>query len=191
MGRKLTLISIVSSAPATALVLGLIFGFYSPIGTGDISNLQAASLMILFLSIVPTAAVLYFYNRGVVDIEVSQRKLRTPLYAIGIGSQILATIVFYIVNSKIMFVTSVAFLSATILLLLINFRWKISAHASGIAGPVTALFMVFGPNVLPLYLLLLPVFLQRLKLNVHTLGQLVGGTIVSVIVAYIVYGILY
>jgi membrane-associated phospholipid phosphatase len=75
-------------------------------------------------------------------------------------------------------------------MMFINLKWKISAHASGVAGPVTALYSVYGSQILPLYLLLLPVFALRLKLKAHNIWQLIGGTVLAITVTYIVYGMM-
>ncbi len=187
----LLLLSLVTSAPATSALLSLIFGLYSPIGTGELHPYQAAALGILLFTIVPTAVALYYYRKGIVDLELSDRKTRTPVYLVSLGSQLLAATVFYIVNSPIMFVTAVAYTAVTFAMLLINLKWKISAHAAGIAGPVTALYVVFGGMALPLYLLLIPIFALRLKVKAHTISQLIAGALLAIIVTFAVYSKLY
>lgn len=187
MNNKLTLLSLLCSAPATAVMLSFIFSFYSPIGIGNLTGVQSFLLGVIFLSIVPTITILYFYRKGIVDIELSERKLRTPFYVVGILSQMIAAIVFYAIQDKIMFVTSMAYAVVTILMMFINLKWKISAHASGVAGPVTALCAVYGVVALPLYLLLLPVFALRLKLKAHNVLQLIGGATLAIVVTYMVY----
>jgi len=185
--RILIGISLLCSAPATAAILSIIMALYSPIGLGILNKLQAAALGVLFLSIVPTVAAFVFYKKGIVDIEVSERKKRTPIYFISLGSQALATLVFNILSTKIMFVLSAAYVAVTLFILFINMKWKISAHAAGIAGPITSLCIVFGWSLLPLYLLLIPIFMLRLILKAHDIWQLIGGTAVSIIVTYFVY----
>jgi len=184
-------LSLISSVPATSALLSLVFGFYSPIGTGDLHGWQAAALGILLFTVVPTAVALYYYRKGIVDLELSERSKRTPVYLVSLGSQLLALIVFYILNSPIMYVTAVAYAVVTFTMLLINLKWKISAHAAGIAGPVTALYVVFGNAALPLYLLLIPIFALRLKVKAHTIGQLIAGALLAIIVSLTVYSNLY
>lgn len=191
MGKKLLAVSVMCSAPATAAILAIIFGRFSPIGTGQINSLQAMALGVLFLSVVPTLVALYFYRKGIVDVEVSERRRRTPIYAVALGSQALAAFVFFTVGSLVMFVLSLAYLVTTAVILLINLKWKISAHTAGIAGPAVALYMVFGNIAAPVFLLLVPVFILRLKLKAHSFWQLIGGTIVAMVVTYSVYALLY
>jgi len=190
MGKKLLLLSLLCSAPATAVMLSFLFSFYSPIGTGTVGEMQSFLLGVLFLTVIPTVTILYFYRKGIVDIELSERKLRTPFYAIGMVSQMMAAIVFYSLHDNIMFVTAMAYAIVTALMMFINLKWKISAHASGVAGPVTALYSVYGSQILPLYLLLLPIFALRLKLKAHNIWQLIGGTVLATVVTYVVYGMM-
>ena len=185
----LLMISLICSAPATAALLSILMAKFSPIGTGVLNSFQGAAVGVFFLSIVPTLTALYFYRKGVVDIELSDRKQRTPVYLVALGSQILATLVFYALEVKIMYVLSMAYVAVTAVVLLINTQWKISAHTSGIAGPATALYMVFGSVALPAFLFLIPVFALRLKLKAHTVWQLVVGAMVSIALVYTVYSI--
>ncbi|VVB73904.1 Uncharacterised protein [uncultured archaeon] len=190
MGKKLLLLSLFCSAPATAVMLSFLFSFYSPIGTGTVGGMQSFLLGALFLTVIPTMTILYFYRKGIIDIELSERRLRTPFYAVGMMSQMMAAIVFYSIHDSIMFVTSMAYAIVTVLMMFINLKWKISAHASGVAGPVTAIYAVYGSQTLPLYLLLLPIFALRLKLKAHNIWQLIGGTLLATIVTYVVYSMM-
>lgn len=189
--RILLAVSLLCSAPATAAILSLLMAKFSPIGLGSLSSLQAAALGIVFLSVVPTLTALHFHRKGVVDIEVSERKKRTPIYAVALGSQILAAFVFYVLAAKLMYVLSLAYIAVTAAILLINMKWKISAHTAGIAGPATALYMVFGDVALPAFLFLVPVFALRLKLKAHDAWQLIAGAIISAAVTYAVYVLWY
>lgn len=180
-------LSLICSAPATAAILSILMTRFSPIGTGVISSFEAAAIGIFFFSAIPTLTALYFYKKGVVDIEISERKKRTPIYLASIASQILAALVFYALEAKIMFILSIAYVAVTAVVLIINTQWKVSAHTSGMAGPATALYMVFGPTALPAFLFLIPVFALRLKLKAHDIWQLIAGAAVSTAVTYTVY----
>jgi hypothetical protein len=138
-------------------------------------------------SFFPGITILYFSKKGKVDIELSQRESRTRFYIIGLAFEILAAAIYYHFSNRLMFVTSIAYALATLILMIINFKWKISAHASGIAGPVTALTMIYGSTALPLYVLLIPVFILRYKVKAHNIWQLIGGSIVGITVTYLIY----
>jgi len=185
--NKLIILSILTSAPITAIFLSFIFSFYSPYGTGEMSKILSFIIGFLMFSFFPGIAILYFSKKGKVDIELSQRKSRTKFYIIGIAFQIIAAVIYYHFSNKLMFITAIAYALASAILMVINFKWKISAHTSGIAGPVTALITVYGNIALPLYLLLIPVFILRYKVKAHNIWQLIGGTIVGITVTYLIY----
>jgi hypothetical protein len=86
---------------------------------------------------------------------------------------------------------SLAFLLNTIAVFLINLKYKISAHAGNIAGIATILYLIYGNIALPIYLLLIPIYALRIKLKAHTIGQLILGTISSIILTYIAYKLIF
>jgi membrane-associated phospholipid phosphatase len=64
--------------------------------------------------------------------------------------------------------------------MLINSRWKISAHSAGLSGPLTVLAWIFGFKTLPLFLLIPLVGWSRLYLKAHTFWQVVAGTVLGI-----------
>jgi len=70
-------------------------------------------------------------------------------------------------------------------MMLINLKWKISIHASGITGPATFLFYSFGMIAIPFFLLVLPVGWARLRLNAHTPAQVLAGATLTVAITWI------
>lgn len=86
----------------------------------------------------------------------------------------------------------IGFIAITIVIIaLISLKWQISAHAAGIGGLIGAFFMLkfrFDEMSLdiPFFLALLAAGLilsSRLKLNAHTLAQVIAGLLVGVIVS--------
>ena len=65
-------------------------------------------------------------------------------------------------------------------MLVITLWWKISIHASSLAGMVTFLTALYGVIVLPAFLLVAPVSWLRVVLRRHTVAQVVAGALVSV-----------
>ncbi|MEM3455194.1 MAG: hypothetical protein QXT72_01360 [Candidatus Micrarchaeia archaeon] len=188
--NRFILLSILTSAPITSVFLAYFFSFHSPYGTGMISPLSSFLLAGVFFSLLPGMAILYYSRKGKVDVELSERESRTRFYLMAAILQLIAAIIFYTFEHKIMFITSITYAVATILMMLINLKWKISAHASGIAGPVTALYVVYGEIALPLYLLLIPVFALRYKVKAHTIWQLIAGSVLSIIVTYTIFSLM-
>jgi len=66
-----------------------------------------------------------------------------------------------------------------LILMAITFKWKISIHASGIAGPFIALVHQLGSAMLPLLLVLIPVAWARVELKAHTKLQVTAGALIS------------
>ena len=61
------------------------------------------------------------------------------------------------------------------------FKYKASGHACGVSGPAAMLSMYMGPVYALSFAVLVPVYISSLKLERHTLSQLIAGTIIPVI----------
>ena len=61
------------------------------------------------------------------------------------------------------------------------FKFKASGHACGVSGPAAMLSMYMGPVYALSFAVLVPVYISSLKLERHTLSQLIAGTIIPVI----------
>ena len=66
----------------------------------------------------------------------------------------------------------------------INVFYKISVHAVGIAGLLTGMFFVFGPQAFALELFIPFVAWVRLKARAHVLSEIVNGAILGHLVSY-------
>jgi membrane-associated phospholipid phosphatase len=148
-------------------------------------------ISIIFLCIFPVVAILYFKHKGTVDIWVSNQNQRLPFYIVAIIGYVIASTIFYIQNETVLFVLSVAYAGVTVSVTIGNFSTKVSSHSAGVAGPLTAVTLVYGSLALPSFLLLPIVFWSRLKLNAHTFTQLTLGTIIGILVTFFVYYFLY
>jgi len=71
------------------------------------------------------------------------------------------------------------------ILLLITVKYKISIHASGITGPVTALVYIIGVTMIPLFLTVLPVAWARVELKAHTKMQVTSGAILTTLLTWV------
>ena len=60
------------------------------------------------------------------------------------------------------------------------FKFKASGHTCGVSGPIAVIVYCFGPVYLLLYVLLVPIFVSSLKLERHTLTQLIAGCLVPI-----------
>jgi len=185
-------ISKVLSPVVIAMIATIIFVIGSPIETGTLGPVLSIITGLFFLSIFPTALIVYFYKKGVVDLDVSNRKKRTPLYIVIIGGYVVASVIFYVTNCKIMFVLSMAYVCVTSVATLLNFFTKVSAHSAGVTGPLSALIYVFGISMVPLFILFVPLVIwARIKLDAHTPVQLIVGSLTAIIITLLTYYLLY
>ena len=185
------LFSAIFSPVGIAFYTTVIFSVFSPIVQTNYNILISIILGIIFLCILPIIGIFYQYFIGKVDLWVSNQKKRTPLYITAIIVYIIGAIIFYYIDYKIMFILTMAYVSVTTVVMIANFFTKVSSHTAGVAGPITALSIVYGIVALPLFIMLPLTIWARLKLKAHDILQLIAGTIIAIIVTSIVYIILF
>jgi hypothetical protein len=128
-----------------------------------------------------------FSTRGLIeDVWATGRGTRWIPFAGAVVSYLLGSVALVILRAPV-FVTSLmlCYLGNTLVMMTITFRWKISVHASGIAGPTTLLVQSLGLVFSLLSLLLIPVGWARIRLEAHTLNQFVAGALVTVITTWL------
>ena len=144
-----------------------------------------------FLCIIPVIGILIYTKKGIVDIWVSDRKIRTPFYLVAIGGYAISLVIFNILDNHDFFVLTLAYLFVTIAITISNLKTKVSSHTGGFTGPFTALFYLFGFSTLPFFLLLPIIIWARIKLNAHSQGQLISGALIGIIITYGTYWYFY
>ena len=68
--------------------------------------------------------------------------------------------------------------------------WKISIHCAVASGSVTILALLFGPSVVPAYLLVALTAWSRVALKDHTAAQVIAGSLLGARAAVITYAII-
>lgn len=183
--------SLVLSPVGIAFLVILVFTLFTP-GTSEYTAMPISLILgILFFCFFPVGAILYSYQKGVVDLWVSDRATRTPFYIIAILNYLTGALLFYLLHYDMFFLLALAYASVTIVTLMANRITKVSTHMAGVAGPITALTFIFGWQTLPLFLLLPLVMWARLKLQAHSYIQLFAGTIIAILVTSLIYLSLY
>lgn len=141
----------------------------------------------IFGFVLPIALFLYLRKKGkLVDQDASIKEERTFPFLIAIIFYSIGLIMILKFNLHII---SIAFwfcyISNTLITILINKYWKISAHAMGASGPFAAIIFSFGW----IGFLMLPIVVlvgwSRLKLKCHTLSQVVIGVIFAFVSVYL------
>jgi hypothetical protein len=184
-------ISIFVAPPTVAIIATISFSLWSPIGLGLLSAPFSIILCLLCFVFFPFLSILYFYRKKVIDIYISKRNERTPFFLIAILSYSSAAIIFLATNTKIMFLLALGSLVVSIILMGINWYWKVSIHCAGVTGPIFALVYVFGINALPLTPIVGLVGWSRIKLKNHTFAQTLAGTLIALVVGIPIFAILY
>ena len=141
----------------------------------------------LFGSVLPLIGVLVLLKRGFMsDLFATERTERFVPFIASIISYFLgALVLFYIQAPSAIIALMACYIVNGIILVLITTKWKISIHTSGVTSPVTALVYLLGSQLLPLFLIFLPVAWARLELKAHSKWQLTMGALVSGILTWI------
>jgi len=178
-------IRILTVAPITALFMLLSLYFKNSELFGGLANFCFA---ILFLTVFPLLAyplqplIKKYKDKG----REGQRTLAMIFAVLGyIGGCFSALL---LRAPKGVWIIYLTYLLSGILIMLFNklFHFKASGHACGVAGPLTIL-ACFG-NILG-YLgvsIVAAVWWASLKMKRHTIGQLISGTIIPIVVLVLV-----
>jgi membrane-associated phospholipid phosphatase len=143
-------------------------------------------LLASLLTTVPIAALVsvQVLRRKWTDLDVSVRRQRYALYPFGIVCMLLLALAFARIGAPQVAVRSaVALLLANVVNGLVNFAYKVSAHATGAAASATLLWLVvpfIGISLLAT-LAAAAVGWSRVELQRHTTGQVVLGWSVGIL----------
>ena len=168
-------------APVTISIPGvLLVAFY------DAQSLASAlfytSVTLFFLSFGPMLYIIIGVRLGKFsDVDVSRRKERIGPFLFGLASVLAGLVTLVLIKAPknlqtLLIITAVS----CIVMMVITLRWKISIHASSMAGTTTFLTALYGVIVLPAFLLVVLVSWSRVVLKRHTVAQVVAGTLVSI-----------
>jgi membrane-associated phospholipid phosphatase len=179
------IISTLFVPPSFTIIVFTLFAF----------TLETESLKIVITILVAflfgfTAQIILFVvlrRRGkIVDLDASVKEERTTPFLISVGFYLIGLVILIIFHVNII---SIAFwfcyISNTLVTILINKHWKISAHAMGAAGPLAALTYVFGPISLLFAIIVFLVGWSRIQLKVHNLAQVMAGVLLAVVSTYL------
>jgi membrane-associated phospholipid phosphatase len=150
-----------------------------------------AVISVMFGALVPLSIVYGLSKLRIIpDLWASQRETRAIPFTGAIFSYLLGSAALAIENSPaIITALMLCYVGNTVIMMLISLKWKISVHASGVAGPVTALIYVLGVVALPLLFLIVPVGWARIRLQAHTIAQVAAGALLTVVATWIQMGV--
>jgi membrane-associated phospholipid phosphatase len=174
-------------APATVSVpLILLVAFYR--ASSAASALAYAALTLFFLSAGPFAYILLGVRLGKLsDIDVSKRSERLGPFIFGLISICLGWFALMLTHGPAPLVAVLVITAISgLIMMLITLWWKISLHASSLAGAVTILTVLYGAVALPAFTLLVLVSWSRVVLRRHTLAQVVAGSLAGIVLTAII-----
>lgn len=118
----------------------------------------------------------------VAEYDVRERHKRTGPYLLSAGTSLAGLLLLLHLDASV-FVWSLmwCFSINTLLLAGINTGWKISAHMMGLSGPLTALFPLFGWNLLYLLPVLALLGWARVRDGAHSPAQVIAGALAGII----------
>ncbi len=146
------------------------------------SALLFACLTLFFLTLGPMVYILIGVRKGwLSDVDVSRRTERAGPFLFGITSVALGLILLRYVHAPknletLLLITTIS----GVIMLIVTLWWKISIHASSMAGATTMLTVLYGAVMLPTFLLLILVSWSRVILRRHTTAQVIAGSLLSI-----------
>jgi len=147
-----------------------------------------ACIVLLFLSIGPMIYIVIGVRMGkFTDTDVSVRSQRVAPFLFGLSSSILGLLILFLTHGPKNLITVLLLASISgILMMVITFWWKISLHAASLASSVTLLTILYGTIILPAFLLVALVGWSRVVLHRHTVGQVIAGATVNILLVVVV-----
>ena len=153
----------------------------------NINNYLFFLIAVFFSSILPFSSILYFKKIGKISsLEAPIRKQRLELLII---SSLYNSIAFALLNyfdaSNIVQGLMFCYAINTFVTWFITQYWKISIHMIGLGGPFVALLLSGYNNLFLMAIIITLVYLSRIKLKAHNHAQLIAGTFLAMVLAYI------
>jgi membrane-associated phospholipid phosphatase len=149
-------------------------------------------LAVLFASIAPFLYIVgRVRRRDLTDHHVGDRAQRPVPLAIAVVSMVTGLGLLATAGAPRELVAVVGAVAAGLALAtLVTLLWKISIHAATVAGSLTILALAIGPVLLALAPIVVLVGWARVELRDHTLGQVLAGSGLGIVVAAAVFSVL-
>ena len=148
----------------------------------------------IFTGVLPALPIWLMMKRGDVnDLFISKREERTMPYLFSFMAYVFWALFMWRTLQFPMFIVAMGMGSAVsiFIIVFINLKWKISAHAAGMGGLCGSVFGVcYRTAINPVWffavILLISglVALSRLELKAHTPGQVLAGFVVGFIMVF-------
>jgi membrane-associated phospholipid phosphatase len=171
----------VTAPPFLAIPSFVVLGIQDQERHHTLSRLGAGlAIAVSFGAAMPIIVVIVLHlSRKISDVHITTREQRTLPFLLTIGSFIIGTLLLWLVSGPCLLTAMlICYAINTTVVMLINFKWKISVHATGIGGPLAAFTVVAGWMIAAPFLgLVALVAWARVYLRAHTPGQVVAGSL--------------
>jgi membrane-associated phospholipid phosphatase len=177
-----TAISNVTMPPIVALLMFALINYTVSKGLSFV----ALTLLTTFFAVLMPLSILIIWARRTHahDLDVPGMADRSQPLLVASVSYFIGTVVLLLIRAPpLTTAVMLGYSAGTLVIFLINLRWKISIHTMGIAGPTAVFLFVFGPWGVLLGLLLPPVIWSRVYLKKHTIAQALAGGLVGFLLA--------
>ena len=153
----------------------------------NINNYLFFLIVVFFSSILPFSSILYFKKIGKISsLEAPIRKQRLELLIISsLYNSIAFLLLKYFDASNIVQGLMFCYAINTAVTWLITRYWKISIHMIGLGGPFVALLLSGYNNLFLMTVIIILVYSSRIILKAHNHAQLIAGTFLAMVLAYI------
>ncbi len=184
---------IVSELLAPIVVIPLVTVIVSVhVATSLLAGLGYAAVAVLFAAGLPYVVLLIGVRRGrFEDRQVRERAQRPALLAFTLASVAVGLVVLRLLDApRNLFALMAGMVAGMAITLLVSTFWKISIHASCVAGVITSLALLVDARAWWLTPLVLVTAWSRMLLRHHSLAQVAAGTLVGSVVAVMTLSIL-
>lgn len=176
-------ISMVAHPPVISIPTFIILNYFL---AGPDHFIVPTMICIIFGALIPISTSLILIKKMHTDLDITDRTKRTVPLIFAICSYLLGFLMLLWYGAPaIVSVLMLIYGTNTLLILIINFYWKISIHAMGIAGPTAAFIFTFGPVGIIVGLIIPLVMWSRLKLKKHTPSQVIAGSLLGLLSTWI------
>lgn len=176
-------ISMVAHPPVISIPTFIILNYFL---AGPDQFIVPTIISIIFGALIPISTSLILIKKMHTDLDITDRTKRTVPLIFAICSYMLGFLMLLWYGAPdIVSVLMLIYGTNTLLILIINFYWKISIHAMGIAGPTAAFIFTFGPLGIIVGLIIPLVMWSRLKLKKHTPSQVIAGSLLGLLSTWI------
>lgn len=171
---------------APAVLVAVLILLSSFIRAGFQAGLPFALVAVFFIAVLPFAVVVYLTRRGkLTDHHISRRSQRAPVLGGAIVSVLVGVGILSAMGAPAELMIMIAsILAGIITVLAVNLVWKLSAHTAVAVFFAAALIIYFGPWGLLAAVIPVGVGWSRVRLEAHTVAQVLAGGFVGLLIGF-------